>query len=502
MSALTAGHDSDKSKDTHAQAGSIVLLLLGYGSFLSAYCGGPLVGALLARTFNGWEINLFTQFTAFAGLAIGCLVLQAARHRRGFRVRPSTAALLYAGANMLLLLTALSPLVQTALMALALFVFGMLSSGEFVLLLDRLLALYRISGRNACISLLAIAEFVPLIVGVLLSVLHPVMEIVSLFILATAGTSAACLVALFRDAEGSLVDDQQADPGISQTGAYRLSTHSSSMLACFGIMWGLACSISVNLTYGEIGDILLGPMVLTTAFAAIVIIAIAAVHLKGQRYAFGGFIRLVIVIGGIALTLAPVLHRIAPAFLYPACETVFVLLEICVVLFSLDICHETRQDIIAVMPINNALFTATACAAAILFWLAQAFLDSVMAWELIAVLATAAAVSIIPFLPSRNSDAIVLTLDKLPENEGYDEHVERTRKNLSTKYGLTDRESEVLELLLGGMTRNEVAAKLQLSPWTVKDRVGSIYEKLGIHSYKELTKLAAGEEEVLHAKPK
>ncbi len=51
---------------------------------------------------------------------------------------------------------------------------------------------------------------------------------------------------------------------------------------------------------------------------------------------------------------------------------------------------------------------------------------------------------------------------------------------------LTPREKEVLELLLEGKQRNEIAAKLYISENTVKKQITSIYQKLGVTSRNEL----------------
>jgi len=49
-------------------------------------------------------------------------------------------------------------------------------------------------------------------------------------------------------------------------------------------------------------------------------------------------------------------------------------------------------------------------------------------------------------------------------------------------YGLTDREQEVLRLLVQGMTRLAIAEKLFVSPSTVNTHSQNIYEKLHVHT--------------------
>jgi DNA-binding NarL/FixJ family response regulator len=45
---------------------------------------------------------------------------------------------------------------------------------------------------------------------------------------------------------------------------------------------------------------------------------------------------------------------------------------------------------------------------------------------------------------------------------------------------LTEREREVLGLLAAGHTNREIAARLHLSPFTVKDHASAVYRKLGV----------------------
>ena len=52
--------------------------------------------------------------------------------------------------------------------------------------------------------------------------------------------------------------------------------------------------------------------------------------------------------------------------------------------------------------------------------------------------------------------------------------------------GLSDRENEVLSLVAAGLSNNEIAAKLFLSPGTVRNAVSSIIEKLGLRDRTQL----------------
>jgi DNA-binding NarL/FixJ family response regulator len=47
---------------------------------------------------------------------------------------------------------------------------------------------------------------------------------------------------------------------------------------------------------------------------------------------------------------------------------------------------------------------------------------------------------------------------------------------------LTERQREVAVLMLGGLTEREIATRLCISYWTVKEHVRHIYETLGCHN--------------------
>jgi DNA-binding NarL/FixJ family response regulator len=64
--------------------------------------------------------------------------------------------------------------------------------------------------------------------------------------------------------------------------------------------------------------------------------------------------------------------------------------------------------------------------------------------------------------------------------------------------GLTDRQAEVLAVLMEGATNDEIAARLRLSPRTVQKHVQAMFETLGVHTR---TAAAARAREQVDASP-
>ena len=69
------------------------------------------------------------------------------------------------------------------------------------------------------------------------------------------------------------------------------------------------------------------------------------------------------------------------------------------------------------------------------------------------------------------------------------------------KWQLSERERQLLTLLIQGRTNREIAAQLELSPKTVKRYFGELYRGLGVHGRVRLAMWAYTHQEALRGEP-
>lgn len=463
-----------------------ILLCVGFGCLLSTYSGAPLESEFL----SGWQDALLLQAVFQTSIALGCLALGALARMRALTINPLASAVAYAVIAILCLVSEGALMHVTASSSLVIaacvlsLIFGLVSALPLLFWYDRLLEVRRTQGKKHCIVLLALSELVSVSVYALLTLLLPKEDPVSF-------SAMIGLVALAATCQGiaSLHSPKLAAAApapLPTKEGYRLTAYSASMIVCLGAAWGLTCSMFHFVERTRVPEV--SPVAaLTMAVAALICIVLLARLFAGRQ--FGALIRLSIGMSGVILTAFPLLYAISPQAFYPFGHFLLVLLEVSIVFFSIDICFERGLRVSAVMPANYALFLLTSCAMTVAFWLSQIFLGEQAGLEFVALLGAVTVAAVIAFLPSRESSAVAFTLDTLPENASFESNLAQRRNGLVAKYNLSDREAEVLELLFRGMTRQQIADELHLSPWTIKDRVGAIYEKTGVHSYKELTRL-------------
>ncbi len=81
---------------------------------------------------------------------------------------------------------------------------------------------------------------------------------------------------------------------------------------------------------------------------------------------------------------------------------------------------------------------------------------------------------------------------ELDARETSGEEVRRACAAIAERYGLTDRERDVLELLACGQSGPQIQQRLVISQNTAKTHVRHIYRKLGVHSQREVIEMVGG----------
>jgi DNA-binding CsgD family transcriptional regulator len=74
---------------------------------------------------------------------------------------------------------------------------------------------------------------------------------------------------------------------------------------------------------------------------------------------------------------------------------------------------------------------------------------------------------------------------------GINEHKALSCEQIAQIFGLSERETEVLQLLLEEKTAAQIAEALVVAPGTAKAHIGNVYKKIDIHRREELFKIAA-----------
>lgn len=486
----------ENEKQTAKQNDNRFLLWVGFGLFIVTYGGGPLGFASgSASQAIDWTIMLLVTTAFMVGTALGCLAV-ARFHLPGSRHQQQWfGALTYVGVTLLCLI--LQPVLATAdveastiARSLLSLLVGLFYGQPLLFWVSRFSSFSRTCSRFIFLSVLVCCYLFDPVVIALAGLIDSIPFVYSIIMFACAAISAAVQLWLYRAGD---VSEAVGESDLGRPKNYRLTVYSATVLLCLGFSWGISDGSSLFI-FGESvpDDLWITQLV---ACGLLLIIAFATQSLRSQSgMRFGAFIRLTLVGCGVVMAALPLLFTTLPLLLYPSCYFVMVICEISVLVFSIDLSREEGKSLVGVYSTNYAMLIGAICLSGVFFWLAHVFVEGIVAWLVITMVATWIVLGVIPFLPSRSSNAAVLSLDKLPENEGYETHVALQRESMASRYGLSEGEAEVLRYLLMGMKRDEIAEKMYLSPWTIKARTSAIYKKCGIHSYKELMVLVSDDE--------
>lgn len=480
-----------------------LLLCIGLGSLLCVFAGGPFALACFSWLTSGVGSFLVSQSALLLGVACSCMIVRG-RYRRSLR-RQAWIRLSYLGAALALptaaVLHAVVSVPSMAAIGVAVLL-GACLAWPMLSWFDALLALYGAAGRGTCIAVLAGSEIVAMLGGILVLAMDggaaaSVVAAVACVALSFACHEAQALLSqggrgdrggsvcpsIRRSGEGSATPPAFAS---LRLGSFRLTAQSISVLTSCGVSWGLAFGLLSLAGARSLAGMLAG---------AVVCIALALLCRLSpwvRRLRFGLLIRLSIVATGTVLAAVPMFSTVIPGLLHPLCQMVLVFQAVALNLFALELCHEKGAPIELVWSTNFLVFSLAAVSAAALLWALSHYVGGHLALDCMVLVAAAASLLVVPLLPSKGSDAATFTLERLPEEEDWESRVSTTKESLAQRFGLSDREREVLDLLVRGKTREEMAEALSLSVWTVKDYAKAVYEKTGVHSAKELMALVAG----------
>lgn len=483
----TPSGQSAPSSDRAPLAKIIALLVIGHGIYLLGYCSVAGI-AFTSYLADGWEQVLPLQFAFFFAGGLGCLGTRRWLKRRDSPTA-TTAALACAAvvaarlAGMYACILAHAPLAVALLLALGL---GGAAGYPLVFWACALGVIYQAGGRMRCIGALAGEALVAASLSALASPLLRSPAGLLAFCLGAVGVGTACQVMLARSVDFM---GPCAHAWHRSTRRYRLTPYSSAVIASLGVTVGITGAFRVYTYTGTLPSSSYWTAAVAPIVACCAILALAVRHPRSSGMRFGLIVRLLIAGVGFTLALLPYLYETAPQTALACVRIIFVLQVVVITLFSIEVSYTDSRELVAVMPVNYAAYSAFACLGALAFWLAQRFVGGHAAWDLIAATAVLATVVVIPLLPAASSDAVAFTLRELPENENRERRAARITTSIASAHGLSEREEEVLGLLVAGFSRQEIAERLTLSSWTVKDHIGNVYRKTSVHSYQELMAL-------------
>ncbi|WP_276708521.1 response regulator transcription factor [Eubacterium ruminantium] len=80
-----------------------------------------------------------------------------------------------------------------------------------------------------------------------------------------------------------------------------------------------------------------------------------------------------------------------------------------------------------------------------------------------------------------NNAAALLANDNNSTDNAADDHAEKNIREIGVYGELTEREREIVSLIVDGFSNKQIADKLYISEGTVKNYISKIYDKTGIH---------------------
>lgn len=484
-----------------AEYGSLASLCIGFGCYLAYYPVGTL-GTPCVTLFAGSDLSVVVARSVYFGaLVLAMAVLKAVQADRSLCRGPYTV-LPFVGIN--LAFVSLFAADALGLRDAGLFAFsavlGVSTAAPVLGWYEGFLNLHRTRGKAACIIALAGCSIVSVLVMPVLLLLNRGLLLLPA-LLVPVNASWACYIHAARalrrgDAEGQEPSKGVAGAEDATVREYRPSVYIRVVMTTSGFVWFMSYSLAAHIGFGRGFD---DPNTWGIFWAGIVVdAAIIAIFLPcapASRMRFGMLLRCIVAITGAVWAFMPLIVQAAPAVGSFFCAMTYLLLITNMVLLTVELCLEHGLSVCSVCASNYLLYIVGGTVGTVVFSCIVAFSDAWVTDTLVSAFCISALLASLPFLPSMGSSATDLACSRLPEVERIEDRIALEKEALIMANGITERETEIMDLLLAGYSRGSIAERLSLSPHTVKNHVTSIYRKLGVHSNHELAALILGLEE-------
>lgn len=474
-----------------------VALCLGFGCYLSYYPVGT-VGTPLVTLFAGSDLSLLiARSVYFAAFVIIMLLWKVAR-ADDLLHRIRLATLSFVGANLAFVVLFLLDAVGQHDMGLFTYaaLLGIATATPALGWYEGFLDVYRTQGKAACVIVLAACSLVSVAAMPFLAFLSktPVLLVVALVLVNVSGVCHAWLgrlaLPILAVAEGG--GTETPSRGEARDG-YRPSVYICVVMATSGFVWFMSYSFAAHVGFGHgLADPNTWGILCSGVVVNAVLIAVFGRVRGARRSRFGMLLRYIVAITGAAWAFMPLIAHLSSACASFLCAMTYLLLMTNMILLNVELCYEHGLSVCCVSVPNYLLYIAGGAVGTVLFALVSIVENDWVFYTLVSGSCIAALLASLPFLPSIGSSATDFARSRLPETESAEARIASEKELLIASKGLTAREAEVLDLLLAGCSREEIAERLALSPHTVKNHATSIYRKLGVHSNHELAALVMG----------
>ncbi len=463
----------------------LALLGMGYGLYLSYFPIGPLGTVFLTQLAGDWASILLAR-VLFEFATVG--VILAWRRAGATRIGGHTAAvrvsfaLAIAAVALVEFLAPIAQSIPTWTPWVLWLVLGVLTSTPKLFWYESLLDLYSAQGRSRFLVCLALCFLIPGVVTPLSPLMSDTAQAAATIAVALALSWTCCELQRMAPCDGGVAAPH---PKLSPT--YRSSNYMKLVTASFGASWAFSYTVAVGSGFGassmtspSSGVMLAGIVVCS----ALMLVFARSARAKDLR--FNEMLRWTIVAVAAIWAAMPLVFDAFPSLTCFLCSAAYIFQSALMILLIVEICDDYRVCVAAVTASHYGRFIAFAGISSVVYCLLSAWLEPRVVIEAVAAICVSVTVSCVPILPSRKSRAAVLAMDALPEETSREELLRDAMARLAQSRGLTPREAQVMEMLVGGASRADMAQALSVSTWTVKNHVGSIYAKTGAHSCAEL----------------